>query len=162
MGSIRDLIKTLEAEIAHLKGEISKREGIISQIASLGDMTGTGKVAVRRGRGRPPGSVKKGKRGRGRPPGKQLGKQPGRRPGRPPGKAAKKAPVRRKYNVPVGDMIADVLKSMKQPALQDDLAEKVHKKYPSLGGVKYRAIVSSIVSRDPQFKRIGKDRISLK
>ena len=33
---------------------------------------------------------------------------------------------------------------------------------PGLGGVKYRAIVSSMVSRDSRFKRVGKHKVALK
>ena len=144
----RELIRTLNAEISQLKGEISKREDIIFKLQQLEDLSGIG-IKTRRGPGRPPGSVS------------QRGRKSKRGPGRPP-LMGKKTPLRRKYDVPVGDMIAGVLKGMKQPASLDDLTVKVHKRYPTLGGVKYRAIVSSIVSRDPKFKRIGKDKIALK
>ena len=148
----RELISDLQAEIKKLNVEIKKREGIIEQIMGLEDISGVVKTRKRKP-GRPPGKATKATKTattvkrRGRPP----------KNGRRKTKAARK-----KYATPVGELIKDVLQTMKQPVLVDDLAEKVHKKHPGLGGVKYRAIVSSMVSRDSRFKRIGKQKVALK
>jgi hypothetical protein len=152
----RELINDLQAEIKRLNAEIKKREGIIEQVMGLEDISGVAKTRKRKP-GRPPGKATKkaGKAGK-------VGKAVKRR-GRPPKNGRRKKKVaRKKYATPVGELIKDVLRTMKQPTLVDDLAEKVHKKHPGLGGVKYRAIVSSMVSRDSRFKRIGKQKVALK
>ena len=143
----RELIKNLKIEIGHFKSEIKKREDIIVKLMELDGVSSVVKVRKTRK-----------KRGPGRPPGTVVKKR-GRKPGRPAGKTAKKV-VRRQYATPVGDMILGVLKTMKQPANVDNLTEKVHKKHPGLGGVKYRAIVSSMISRDKQFHRVGKSKVT--
>lgn len=153
----RDLINDLNAEIKQLNAEIKKREGIIEQIKGLEDISGV---------------VKSKKRKPGRPPGKKV-KKPGRPPKNGRRKSAKSANVvkevvkakktpRKKVATATGELIKDVLIKMKQPALVEELTKKVHKKHPSLGGVKYRAIISSMISRDIRFKRIGKHKVSLK
>ncbi|MCD6217781.1 hypothetical protein J7L05_07965 [bacterium] len=149
----RELIKDLQAEIKMLNAEIKKREGIIEQVMGLEDISGVAKTRKRKP-GRPPGKATK-----------KAGKaaKTVKRRGRPPKNGRRKKKVaRKKYVTPVGELIKDVLRTMKQPTLVDDLAEKVHKKHPGLGGVKYRAIVSSMVSRDSRFKRIGKQKVALK
>ncbi|MFH1514301.1 MAG: hypothetical protein ABIG42_02450 [bacterium] len=147
--SMRELIKNLKVEIEHFKSEIKKREDIIVKLMELdGGSTVTKVKGTRK------------KRGPGRPPVTILKKR-GRKPGRPAGTTTKKV-VRRQYETPVGEMIFGVLKSMKRPADVNALTEKVHKKYPDLGGVKYRAIVSSMLSRDQRFQRIGKDKVTYK
>lgn len=149
----RELILDLQAEIKKLNAEIKKREGIIEQVMGLQDISGV---------------IKTGKRKPGRPPGKATKKagkvaKTAKRRGRPPKNGRRKKVVaRKKYATPVGELIKDVLRTMKQPVMVDALAEKVHKKHPGLGGVKYRAIVSSMVSRDNRFKRVGKHKVALK
>lgn len=170
------LIKELEKEIESMKKEIMKREEVIRTIKALEGGAAAPKRA-KRGPGRPPMTGAK----RGRKPGVKLGRKPGLKPGpkprlkpgpkprlkpgpKPglkPGRkpSAAKKPVRRQYDRPVGDMILDVLKTMRTPALVDALVEKVHQKHPGIGGVKYRAIIPSIISRDSKFKRIGKNKV---
>ena len=148
----RELINDLQAEIKKLNVEIKKREGIIEQIMGLEDISGVIKTRKRKP-GRPPGKAAKATKTA----------TTVKRRGRPPKNGRRKTKVaRKKYATPVGELIKDVLQTMKQPVLVDVLAEKVHKKHPGLGGVKYRAIVSSMVSRDSRFKRIGKQKVALK
>ncbi len=144
----RELINDLQAEIKKLNAEIKKREEIIKQIMGLKDISGVVKTRKRKP-GRPPGKIAK-----------KLGRPP--KNGRRKAAKKKKKVARKKYITPVGELIKDVLRTMKQPALVDALAEKVHKKHPGLGGVKYRAIVSSMISRDSRFKRVGKSKVALK
>lgn len=143
----RELIKSLKVEIGHFKSEIKKREDIIQKLMALDGIS-----EIKKG-----GGTRK-KRGPGRPP-RAIMKKRGRKPGRPAGKIKKKI-VRKQYAIPVSEMILGVLKSMKQPAAVDNLAEKVHKKHPEIGGVKYRAIVASMISRDKKFMRIGKGKVT--
>lgn len=154
------LIKELEKEIETMKKEITKREEVIRTIKALEGGAAAPRRA-KRGPGRPPMTGAR----RGRKPGVKPGPKPrlkpgpkpGRRPGRKP--SAAKKPLRRQYDRPVGDMILDVLKTMRTPALVDAVVEKVHQKHPGIGGVKYRAIIPSIISRDSKFKRVGKNKV---
>jgi hypothetical protein len=157
------LLKELEKEIETMKKEIAKREEVVRTIKALEGGSAAPKRA-KRGPGRPPMTGAK----RGRKPGVKPGPKPrlkpgpkprlkpGRKPGRP---AVAKKPLRRQYERPVGEMILEVLKTMRTPALVDALVEKVHQKHPGIGGVKYRAIIPSIISRDSKFKRVGKNKV---
>jgi len=78
------------------------------------------------------------------------------------GKRGRKRVARAVKGPKTADIMASILARMSQPALIDDLANKLHAQYPKLGGVKFRSVVASITSRDKRFEKVKGNKVVLK
>jgi hypothetical protein len=153
-------------KIDDLRLEIQKWEDVYEKLSELEGVpmraVAAPRVVTGKKRGRKPGW--KPGRGPGRPPlAQKILKKRGRKPGPKPGlKRGPGRPVARRAGkgLSTADVMADLLRRMDEPTI-DELADKLHAAYPKMGGVKYRSVVASIISRDPRFQKRG-NRVRMK